>query len=176
MKTILKICPICHQQFNAPLREVNRGNARVCSRKCSYISAKQKNTKQREPNVNCSYCKKDFYISPSNFKNSKSGLYFCCRDHKDLAQRITSGIKDIWPDHYGDGKYTKYRKLALEYYGEYCQLCGYNKFTAVLQVHHKDHDRSNNSIDNLLVCCPTCHMEQHIVDGKFNTKNIPTEN
>jgi hypothetical protein len=174
MKTILKTCPICNNEFNAPLREVNRGNAKVCSRKCARIKANQASIKIHLPNVSCAYCQKNFYISPSKFKNSKSGLYFCCRNHKDIAQRVSSGFTDIWPDHYKTGQHTKYRKLALEHYGEECKICGYNKYVCVLQVHHKDHNRKNNSIDNLLVCCPTCHMEQHIVDNKVRTKLIST--
>jgi hypothetical protein len=132
---------------------------------------RQKNTKQHEPNVNCRYCKKDFYISASKRRNSKSGLYFCGREHKYLAQRIRSGIADIWPDHYTDGKHINYRKFALDNHGQYCHICNYNRHPSVLQVHHIDHDRLNNELSNLLVCCPTCHMEQHVVNGKFNTKH-----
>lgn len=175
MKTILKTCPICNQQFNAPLREVNRGNARVCSRKCGYISSSLTKTKIHDPNVTCKYCNKEFYIPPSKLKNSRSGLYFCCRSHKDLAQRISFGMTELWPDHYKTGGHTKYRKQALQHYGEMCQLCNYDEYPAVLQVHHIDHNRMNNALSNLLVCCPTCHMVQHITDGKFSTKKLVTE-
>lgn len=55
-----------------------------------------------------------------------------------------------------------YRKKALSYYGCICQKpgCGYS-VKEVLQVHHKDEDRSNNSLSNLMVLCPTHHMEIH---------------
>jgi hypothetical protein len=170
MKTIRKNCPICHKDFNALLREVNRGNAKVCSRQCAYISSAQKNKKTHIPNTECSYCKKPFYKEPSKKNGSKSGLYFCCREHKDAAQRIESGFTDIWPNHYKSGSSIKYRKFALAHYGEYCQICGYNKHPCVLQVHHKDNNRTNNKLENLLVCCPNCHMEQHIINGKVSTK------
>lgn len=163
MKTIPKICPVCNQEFNALIKEINRGNAKVCSRKCARDNAKKASTKFNLPNVYCSYCKKEFYISQSKLKNSKSGLYFCCRQHKDMAQRLNSGFSVIWPSHYKNGKYINYRKLALEHYGKFCQVCGYNKSVSVLQVHHKDQNRENNCLDNLLVCCPTCHVEKHIL-------------
>lgn len=170
MKTIRKVCPICNTEFDAPLREINRGNAKVCSRQCGYISSSQKKKKINVPNTECSYCKKLFYKNPSKMCSSKSGLYFCCRKHKDAAQRIDSGFNTMWPSHYKSGTSVKYRKFALEYYGSYCQVCGYRKHPCILQVHHKDSNRTNNKIENLLVCCPNCHMEQHIIDGKFSTR------
>ena len=170
MKTIPKVCPVCTNTFNASITELNRGNAKVCSRQCARYVARKSNTKLKISNVICAYCDKEFYISPSKFRNSKSGLYFCTRNHKDMAQRIESGFNEMWPSHYTDGKHVKYRKFALTHYGNVCQLCGYNKYSCVLQVHHIDHNRQNNKIENLLVCCPTCHMEQHIIDNKVRTK------
>ena len=167
MTTIEKICPICNSNFQASLTEHNRGNARVCSRKCAHRSSSLKNIQRKEPNVKCSFCNKDFYISNSKRKNSKSGLHFCCREHKDLAQRIESNITAIHPPHYKDGKYSEYRIYAIKHYGAKCQLCGYNKYDGILEVHHKDYNRNNNDINNLLVCCPTCHREQHLVNGKL---------
>lgn len=169
MKTIRKNCLICNTEFDAPLREINRGNAKVCSRKCGYISASAKKIKNHPPNTQCSYCKNFFYKSPSKKNGSKSRLYFCCREHKDTAQRIESGFTDIWPSHYKAGTSVKYRKIALSHYGAVCKICGYNKHPCILHVHHIDHDRTNNKVENLLVCCPNCHMEQHIVNGKLKT-------
>ena len=171
MKTIEKRCPICDKLFEASIKEVNRGNAKVCSRKCGRISSSLKNTKLKQPNVKCSYCSKDFYLSPSKIKSSKSGLHFCCREHKDLAQRIEFDMKDLWPIHYKTGKYASYRTNALQHYGSRCQLCGYDKHECVLQIHHIDHNRENNLLTNLLVCCPTCHVEQHILDNKVQFYN-----
>ena len=47
--------------------------------------------------VECAYCGKHFY-KPKSKLNSKSGLYFCCREHKDLQSEQNlnfSGIEDI---------------------------------------------------------------------------------
>jgi len=59
-----------------------------------------------------------------------------------------------------------YRKKALEHYGCKCQECGYDKYISVLDVHHKDYDRSNNEIENLVVLCVRCHIEIHIEDNQ----------
>lgn len=149
----------------AVTRELNRGNGKYCSKACmaAGISAKARERNKREPNVTCAHCSTRFSMSPSKMKNSKSGLYFCTRACKDTAQRI-GGIKEIMPSHYGEVP-TKYRELAFRSYPATCMSCGYDKYQSVLQVHHKDRDRTNNVLENLEVLCPTCHTEHHYLEG-----------
>lgn len=45
-----------------------------------------------------------------------------------------------------------------------CADCGYKKYPKVLQVHHIDENRKNNSIENLVVLCPTCHNVRHFLN------------
>jgi len=76
------------------------------------------------------------------------------------------------PAHYGDIGVT-YRRLKLQKVEELkCEECGYNKHPEILQVHHIDRDRTNNTIDNLKLLCPTCHEEDHFLnnDGRWNNK------
>jgi hypothetical protein len=105
--------------------------------------------------VSCAHCGVAFLKTPSRI-DTKSGLHFCSREHKDLAQ---SYIKEIQPDHYGTGL-TRYRTKALEFYGKECSICGYDNEHA-LEVHHIDEDRSNNDITNLKVLCANCHTLTH---------------
>ena len=49
-----------------------------------------------------------------------------------------------------------YRKIAFETYESICAYCGFG-IQAVLEVAHIDSDRRNNSVDNLVILCPTCH-------------------
>jgi 5-methylcytosine-specific restriction endonuclease McrA len=90
---------------------------------------------------------------------SKSGLFFCCREHKDLAQRF-DGIDEINLPHYGNGQWC-YRVMALRKKGSVCERCGYGKHVAAITVHHKDRDRTNNAMDNLEVLCANCHAIEH---------------
>jgi len=53
-----------------------------------------------------------------------------------------------------------YRKKALDHYGTFCDECGITN-TLVLDVHHKDKDKTNNSMDNLQVLCCNCHAIAH---------------
>jgi len=127
--------------------------------------------KKKKNNSACAYCGDEFYCRPSKIAKSKSGLLFCCRKHKDLAQRI-GGIKAIQPSHYTDDG-RNYRKKAFAFYPNECNQCGYDRHPEVLDVHHKDYDRTNCDMGNLEILCPTCHMEHHFVTktGKWRSRS-----
>jgi DNA-directed RNA polymerase subunit RPC12/RpoP len=164
MKKVTKKCLLCDKSFDALLKEHKRGNAKFCSRKCSaQHNGRRLSNDQKNPNVACAYCGERFYKNSAQKKNSKSGLFFCCREHKDLAQRI-GGLKAIQPNHYGN-ELKSYRKLAFRNLDVKCNNCGWDNYPDVLEVHHKDCNRSNNHISNLEFLCPTCHEVHH-----FKTK------
>jgi len=151
-RTLERQCQFCHKSFQAPVKELNRGNAKFCSMVCR--SSARKIT-FRAPNLNCAYCKVPFYRRNRKV-HSKSGLVFCCRAHKDIAARI-DGIKAIHPSSYGVTK--DYRDIAFRNLPNVCNRCGFDK---VLVVHHKDRDRSNNTLGNLEILCPNCHALEHL--------------
>ena len=116
----------------------------------------------------CAYCGKEIVKQKSDQNYTKSGLFFCCREHKDLAQRIESGKKfdTIRPSHYGTfNSGTEYRKIAFRNYEHKCEVCGYDEDEDVLQVHHIDENRNNAKLENLIILCPTCHWKLTI--GKY---------
>lgn len=154
------ICKECKNTFDIHQAEINRGNGKFCSSKCSAKFYGYLRKKPKTPNVKCAHCGCEFYKQPSKMKNSKSGIFFCCREHKDLSQRI-GGIKEIMPSHYANGDGRHYRKIALSQKPMECERCGYNKHPAGIVVHHKDRDRTNNSIENLEVLCAICHNIEH---------------
>lgn len=155
---VTRDCLFCQRPFKAHQKEVNRGFGKFCSRSCSaqYNGAKSK----LEPNCVCTFCQTPFYRSNSQKKRAKSsGLLFCSRSCKDKAQRLDSGISEIWPTHYGIN--SDYREKALSCLPKRCDVCGYDKHPEVLQVHHRDGNRKNNVLENLQVLCPTCHTVEH---------------
>lgn len=125
-----------------------------------FCSVKCKNTWRTEQNLaqlQCTYCGKQFKRKKSKLANSKSGLYFCCRKHKDLSQRIGGTIV---PKHYGSGtSYAVSRRIGKEAHGTACSTCGYydNICSGIVEFHHIDGNRNNNDPENLLPLCPTCH-------------------
>lgn len=46
--------------------------------------------------------------------------------------------------------------------GKNCEICHFSLYE-ILEVHHKDRDRSNNSLENLALLCPNCHATEHYV-------------
>jgi hypothetical protein len=55
-----------------------------------------------------------------------------------------------------------YRKLAFENYPPVCAHCGFG-IRDVLEVCHIDCERTNNTLLNLVILCPTCH-KMHDLD------------
>lgn len=164
-RTKTRECKECSEQFEAEVREINRGNGKFCSQSCanSYIN---RNREGSSVKVECAYCGEQFRKPKSRVENSKTGLFFCCREHKDKAQRLDSGIDEINPDHYGNGSKT-YRSKALREQSSphYCSECERTLPKPILEVHHIDGDRENNSLENLKVVCPTCHRLEHYQEG-----------
>ncbi|AMM44945.1 HNH-type endonuclease [Bacillus phage SP-15] len=64
----------------------------------------------------------------------------------------------------------QYRIDALKHYGHVCENCGVTD--VILEVHHLDHDRSNNDISNLCVLCRICH---HKIAHKYGKIKINTQ-
>lgn len=172
--SIIKVKCRKHQyEFNTKWENVRRaGRAHHICPLCQEEDKKEQYSDNRVE-VICSYCEKKFIKSKSKLENSKSGLYFCCREHKDLAQRITSGkqFEKIRPSHYGIvGHSTQnYRRKAFNHYENKCGICGYDEELNILQVHHIDENRLNNDISNLIILCPNCHAK--ITWGKYILKD-----
>lgn len=155
----------CLKWFWKPKRFLGRSVSNYCCRQCS-LNARHL---AKSTSLLCCLCGKEFREKNSKLAN-KSGFHFCCREHKDIGQRIENGLTQMWPDHYGSDTGGNYRDIALRNYPNKCNRCGYDKIKSVLEIHHKDRDRSNRKVDNLEILCPTCHQEEHFIagDGRFH--------
>ena len=76
---------------------------------------------------------------------------------------------------YWKGGNSIYRKTYLSLsQGKECCTCGGTKH---LVVHHKDGDRSNNNIENLMLVCRSCHSVIHDLHKNLKNAEIkPTQN
>jgi hypothetical protein len=170
-----KRCLTCGKRFDAPMKEINRGNGKYCCVGCAGIAGREVsigNKNSQRILVRCGYCKKKVKITPSRFramKTRKYGLFFCSRLCKDTAQQVESGILKI--SHYRDGV-VSYRIRAFRKYGKRCCKCGYDEYEEMLDVNHKDHNRNNGKLTNLEVLCVWCHaFETRILNrGKLRSK------
>lgn len=168
MKTKKYSCQECSIEFYSGYKQSRI--RKFCSLACAGAFNGKKKIKPKLNNSECAYCKKQFYRQKANQK-SKSGLYFCNKQCKNFGQKISSGLVEIQPDHYGTGT-SNYSKIAKENLELKCSKCGYDKYKQVLHVHHKDRNRKNNNLNNLQILCPTCHEEEHFLrkDGKYSKR------
>lgn len=156
-QSIIKVHCIKHDFiFETKYENVRRDNrAHLICPKCQ-----EESRQMNKIFVECAYCGKQFPKAPSRIEKSKSGLFFCCKEHKDLAQRCDSGEKfaNIRPEHYGTSS-RDYRTKAFAVYEHKCAVCGWNEDTRILEVHHIDTNHDNNDINNLMILCPICHRK-----------------
>ncbi len=147
---------------------------------------------KRKPNTNCKVCRKAIYRRPSE---TERGQVFCstncygvaCRKEvacvvcgklilaqfnkktcsRSCANKNRAGIKYKIGSPHDKVKYQKGLKLRLlEVRGLKCERCDYKKYE-ILQVHHKDRNRSNNDLSNLQLICPNCHYEEHFLEKSW---------
>jgi len=172
----IRNCLYCNKLFDAPQRDITRGNGKYCSRKCSGNYKSSLPSKAPIIELTCAYCNSTF-TKPSRYvrkANSRSGLRFCNRKCKELGQRLDGGnIKAIQPSHFGTGTGEHhYRAKALNAFPNKCNRCGYDELIGILVVHHKDRNRSNSHLSNLEILCPNCHAKEHYInhDGSYSSK------
>jgi predicted nucleic acid-binding Zn ribbon protein len=140
-------CIICGKQVYRRKIELEKNNGRVfCSSKC-YGKACRKE-------IACLICKKPILSGA----NKKTCSRTCANKHRiGIKYKLGAPRKD---------KVKSYRALKLRLAkarGQKCERCGYSKYD-ILQIHHKDRDRSNNELDNLELICPNCHYEEHFLN------------
>ena len=71
------------------------------------------------------------------------------------------GRKNGWREY--PKEFFKMRNSILERDGYICQICARNlpKNIGIANVHHIDGDKSNNTYDNLISLCKSCHSKIH---------------
>ena len=140
MKIIKTICKECNSSFDALVKELDRGNAKFCSRTCVALYT---NKNRENYNLICKHCSKSFN---SVIKKSK----YCSNSCKQKNYRLKSKSNN-----------TKDRTL-LKLIREYpCEICNYDKVHR--DVHHIIPVSKNgkNEYSNLISLCPNCHREVH---------------
>jgi len=154
-------CSNCHDKFQREIKQIDyarRNRAPVnsfCSKRCEGIF------RTPEPNFSCFVCSKPVHVSPVRLKRSQTGNIFCSRTCSNVV-RNTKYKGENHPLWNGGG--AIYRKIALDFYGisctnKECSLikAGISIPVSMIDVHHRDGNRSHNEISNLEVLCVWCH-------------------
>lgn len=103
--------------------------------------------------VHCAYCGKKLVRAKRLVDKNKSGYFYCSRDHGNKH-------KNILREENGEFDNSKsYRKRAFSHYSPQCTICHWDEDERILEVHHKDSNRNNNKVENLIILCPNCHRK-----------------
>jgi 5-methylcytosine-specific restriction endonuclease McrA len=77
-------------------------------------------------------------------------------------RRLKQALNQYYKQHYlRKGKYSsKFKRIAKQIKNDkkYCEICS---GIEGLMVHHKDIDRNNNELSNLILLCFNCHKQFH---------------
>jgi hypothetical protein len=142
----------------------------------------------RKPNIACIICMKMVYRRPIELERSSGKAYCsqecygkaCRKEHscsicgkiilagrnaktcsRACANRNRTGIK--YTGRPLKDKALSQRRLKLRLFkerGAVCERCQYSVYQ-ILQVHHKNRNRTNNTRQNLELLCPNCHASEH---------------
>jgi len=137
---LISTCNECNTQFEHLASRANI--AKYCSPICYHKAMSRKGTKE----YSCFHCQVKFLSSPS--KNRKYCSKTC----------VNKSAKENFKP-----KYSTVRKAMLSRNMlKKCANCGFDTYPKILGVHHKDRNRDNNSLENLIVLCPNCHSIEHM--------------
>lgn len=85
---------------------------------------------------------------------------YCSREcMKKAFVKVGQNEQDIGPAHHSARKI----KYLIQGADMVCEKCG---STRNVEVHHKDGNYQNNSPENLMILCRSCHMKEHKPKGK----------
>ena len=145
-------CKICKKGFYIKPSHQKLGWGKYCSRECVFKS------QLRGKFVNCFICGKKIYRSLKAIDHSQSGKFFCTKSCQTLwRNQIYVGENSA---NWKNGE-KAYRSILLRSnQNQACVLCKIDDLR-ILTAHHKDHNRTNNKLDNLMWLCLNCHYLVH---------------
>jgi 5-methylcytosine-specific restriction endonuclease McrA len=147
-------CAMCGTfVYRRPAQLLSTGGHAYCTQMCYGLSLRKEHP--------CVICKKPILAS-ANKKTCSRG---CANINRTGLTYRTGARKD-------KVKYQRGLKLRLlSVRGTACERCGYKKYE-ILNVHHKDRNRSHNTLDNLELLCPNCHAEEHYLENNWFSGRI----
>lgn len=161
---VKKVCPVCGKIFKVVSAEEH--SRKCCSHKCMGKWRSQHYRGENSPTWKggpekriCEQCGKTFKIAKSALRRKGHGR-FCSRVCHDTWQTGENapgwrGGKSFEP--YGHRFNRILKERIREQQGRKCALCSKRQRLKKLNVHHIDYNKKNNSPDNLIALCTSCH-------------------
>ncbi len=159
-------CIQCNKHFFIKPNRLERGWGKYCSNNCKHLGNKT------GTHLACCNCGAEIYRNKAEQNRSKSGKFFCNRSCQTIWRnsKVYFGAKHAnWKD--GQSSYRQILKRTKA--PEKCLRCGIND-VRILAVHHKDKNRQNNILTNLIWLCHNCHFLIH--NHKSETKDYIVSN
>lgn len=146
------VCLVCNSSFYVKPSHIKKGWGKYCSKLC------QNKAQKTGLDVSCTTCGKSFYRNALEIVRSKSGKYFCCKSCQTIwrNEQYSGELHSNW----SGGKASYRAKLLRSELKQQCSKCG-TLDRRVLAVHHRDKNRWNNSLFNLMWLCHNCHYLVH---------------
>jgi hypothetical protein len=139
-------------RIDVKANRIAKGWGKYCSNDCKSLSFRRGNTFQ------CQSCGKKIYKSLKDQSRSKSGNFFCnksCQAH--WRNRLFSGSRH---NNWKNGEHSYRESLKRANIKQQCVKCRTSD-DRILAVHHKDKNRQNNDLSNLIWLCHNCHFLVH---------------
>jgi HD superfamily phosphodiesterase len=94
------------------------------------------------------------------FRKGKSWKTIYGKKYEDYEkkQRLAKIGEKNWSWKGGISQNYYKRLIQREDLTQKCQICGSKRF---ILIHHKDKNRKNNSLKNLIIVCRSCHAKIH---------------
>lgn len=146
-------CRQCTVGFYIKPNRLARGWGKYCSNECKHLGLKTGSL------IPCASCQKPSYKIKKAQERSKSGKFFCgksCQTKWRNSQIYIGDNHANWKG--GESSYRHIlQRSSLERICAKCKTID----TRILAVHHKDKNRANNALSNLIWLCHNCHFLVH---------------
>ena len=177
---IERVCAKCGKTFTAHKTQVERGNAKYCSRSCARSGSPTR--KRATPTVECANCGKQFRKYQAEIAKNQGDKHFCTPDcwyaynQRDNHYLWTGGQDDRMNP---DG--IAWRKAVLQRDKYHCRICHARRH---LEVHHiypfGTHPERRWELANGITLCHSCHtgfrhLEMEYVEILRFMASIPVE-
>ena len=148
------LCEFCENEFYSKPSWIKNSKGKYCSIKCSSENRKLGKI------IRCHICRKRTYKQKKAINGSKSGNLFCSKSCS-LEWKNKTFIGHRHNNWINGGNSKSYRNIiSRSKISKKCSLCG-NDDIRILDVHHKDGNRKNNLLRNLIWLCCNCHFLVH---------------
>lgn len=147
-------CEFCGNEYQSRYHYKTFGSGRFCSRKCA-----------------CSFA--------SSFSDSSGRLF--TDDDRKLAKEVQKAHRRYRLDHcnFDELSHGEKRQKVFEEQEGKCAICGISDWQGkklVLEFHHKDGNKRNESRDNVVFICPNCHSQTSNDTHKGSKHSLESRN